>query len=548
MNLIECPITKGLHEYYRNEIKNRFDNICIYDISENLSLIQYVNNSPQKFFSEQTFKDFLEFLINLKYSNSKLLVDILKEKETVLNISNRFLNEINLKPIHDTHKPTDDIEIVDFIDKELHYNYLRILESTFFVYIYFFAAFLRTQRSKGIDGLDLYNCVEELKNSKYGYLSSVYNNTVRNGIAHGKIIYKDKAIEYIDKSKTYETNSNEILKTFDKLVDFTNGLDLAFRVFCFTNLDFFENLNMQIPQSIMIEEIKIRSKSVGWEVINMFDSVVLNDRKQIIIYTKNTFWDYNKVMYFTIRTALLTEKFTKKYDRLFFNIVSKHSLNGFSAIDSKILREYIESDFTKTDLLKNVVEGNLIFFVPFFRFPKIFYKIGTIKNIFKIQSPIEIRKIKENFGKNYFICRDNKFHSKKTFVVLQDTSVVIDRNYNGDKIDLIRNNYKKIISIAKRDFKKKCSLFSIMRYLPVKYARIFVFETDLRVRELRNSGITENLIASIGINTKKKIRTIDILGGIPEQFGKYRIVWNKKWIEKNTNNLNEFEQINNIRD
>jgi hypothetical protein len=49
---------------------------------------------------------------------------------------------------------------------------------------------------------------------------------------------------------------------------------------------------------------------------------------------------------------------------------------------------------------------------------------------------------------------------------------------------------------------------------------------------LRNSGLISELVATIEINTSKQIRTIDIIGGTVEQIGKYRIVWNKKWIEK----------------
>jgi len=52
------------------------------------------------------------------------------------------------------------------------------------------------------------------------------------------------------------------------------------------------------------------------------------------------------------------------------------------------------------------------------------------------------------------------------------------------------------------------------------------------VRNLRNSGLIPELVATIEVNTTKRIQTIDIIGGKPEQLGKYRIVWNKKWLDK----------------
>jgi len=40
----------------------------------------------------------------------------------------------------------------------------------------------------------------------------------------------------------------------------------------------------------------------------------------------------------------------------------------------------------------------------------------------------------------------------------------------------------------------------------------------------------------------KQIKTIDIIGGTPEQIGKYRIVWNKRWLDKKTNICANFER------
>ncbi len=37
------------------------------------------------------------------------------------------------------------------------------------------------------------------------------------------------------------------------------------------------------------------------------------------------------------------------------------------------------------------------------------------------------------------------------------------------------------------------------------------------------------MVGTIEINTTKRIKTLDIIGGTVEQIGKYRIVWNKWW-------------------
>jgi hypothetical protein len=60
---------------------------------------------------------------------------------------------------------------------------------------------------------------------------------------------------------------------------------------------------------------------------------------------------------------------------------------------------------------------------------------------------------------------------------------------------------------------------------------MMIYDTDLRLRQLRYSGLCEELVCSIEANSSV-IPTIDIIGGTVEQLGKYRIVWNRKWLIK----------------
>ena len=96
---------------------------------------------------------------------------------------------------------------------------------------------------------------------------------------------------------------------------------------------------------------------------------------------------------------------------------------------------------------------------------------------------------------------------------------------------LIRKNRKKILQLAIKKSKATVPFLSKENILPVKYIRLFIYDTNKRVRQLRYSGLIEELICTIEVNTTKRIKTIDISGGTAEQIGKYRIVWNKKWLE-----------------
>ena len=54
----------------------------------------------------------------------------------------------------------------------------------------------------------------------------------------------------------------------------------------------------------------------------------------------------------------------------------------------------------------------------------------------------------------------------------------------------------------------------------------------MRKRNYQSAGLIDNLICTISINKSRRIKEIDIIGGTPEQFGIYRIVWNKAWLQK----------------
>ena len=530
MLLEENPATRELHNDWRQRISAEFPDIDFSRSSDFLSIINYIDFSPQKFYSKEAFKKYLQFLDNVKIQDPVLLSDIFKESESFLNISNTILAEINQKPIHDILLPEEHNYLINFIDKEIHYNLLKLYERPFFNFALIVAKHSRIKRGKGTDGLDLYNVIEELKGGNFGFLSSVYFDNIRNGIAHGKVIFTDADNIYIDKKGNKEQiRTRRIVDIFDNLVDITNGFCLAFKAFCFTNPDYFEKYNISIPQSILIEELQAKSNAPGWTITNCLESVALQDKRQIIIYVKNDNWDFSKVQWYCFSTAYWAERLTKSHDRIFFSLNSKHSLNGWAAFDGKMLKELREQNETRIEAYSRVLQGNLIFFAPRIKFPRIIYKIGTYISVLKTTFPLHWRKYLDTYFPNPFYVRDTQIHSKGKFAVVQDPSVIIKPNFQNDIEQLIKANYKKIVRLAIKKPKKQCSPFSLTKYLPVKYIRVFIYDTDKRVRNLRNSGLIPELVATVEVNTTRRIKTIDIINGTPEQHGKYRIVWHNRW-------------------
>lgn len=525
--------TEQQHEDWRLRIKKKFSNTDFSKSDDYLCLINYLDKAPQKFYSQEAFKQYLSFIKSAKLEDPKLIAEILKEADTLLSISNKILTEINEKPIHDILLPEEHNDLINFIDKEVHYNLLKVYETPFFQFSHVVAKYYWKKAKKGIDGLNLYNSVDQIKKVGFSFVDPFYLHDVRNGIAHGKIIFTDLDITYIDnKGNEAKVPTRKIIDTLDGIIDIANGFCLAFKVFCFTNPDFFDTNKIPIPQSILLEELQAKANGPAWIITNCLDSVAMQNKKQLMIYVKNDNWDLTKVQWYCFFTAYWAERFTKNYDRLFFSLHSKNSQfshSGWAAFDGRRLKELRENNETIIEGYKGVLEGDLIFFNPKFKFPKFIYRIGTFKSILINTLPLAWRKYIDTYFPSPFFVRETQIHSNRFYTVIRDPSVIVKQNSHIDTKQLIRKNKKKIIKLAIKYSRKQCSRFSLRRYLPVKYIRVFIYDTDKRVRRLRNSGLIPELIGTIEVNISKKIPSIDIIGGTPEQHGKYRIVWNRRW-------------------
>lgn len=531
-------ITKGSQDTWKHEIESNFSEFSFLTASSYLSLYAYLNETPQKFYNHEAFNAYSVFLKELNRSNPELLALLLRENEQGINIANKVLSEINKRNIHDIFYSKNELALLNFLETEIHYSLLKILEGPFSQFIHLAAKVSRIKRGAKIDGLDLFNSVQELSKGPFAFITTLYDNIQRNGIAHGKIIYKNRSVDYVDKQGNRQSfSATEVIKRFDSLMDVVNGFSLALKIFYFTEHPFLIRYSIQIPQSILIEELQANANGPCWTILNCLDSYApFKEQSQLTIYIKNEFWDYGKVLYNAFRTAALAEKFTIGYQRIFMSFHSTHSdyPDGcWAAFNGEKLKQLRENNEAGLEGYKDVLESNLLFFVPKYKFPKFLYTFGTFYMSFRTILPDAFRKAWDRISPKVFFIRETQAHTKKYFTVIVDTSVIIKPSVSGDAQSMVRKNYKKIISSVIRHTRTQQSLFSGVRYKPVKYIRVMIYDTDLRLRHLRSSGLIEQLICSIEVNTSKKIPTIDILGGTPEQLGKYRIVWNRAWLNRN---------------
>ena len=142
------PATLELHAFVIKRINEEFQYINFPSNTNYLSIVNYINESPEKFYSKEIYKKYFDFFEKHKIQEPKVLANILIDIEPQLNISNRTLIDINKKNIHDIILPEEQNDLINFIDKEVHFNLLKIYETAFFNFLLIIAKFSRISRGK----------------------------------------------------------------------------------------------------------------------------------------------------------------------------------------------------------------------------------------------------------------------------------------------------------------------------------------------------------------------------------------------------------------
>ena len=522
----ESPLTEKLHECKRKKIKLIFPILSI--LSNNnqayLSIWKYLNDMPERFYNEGACEDILNFLNDIKDKEPSTLVKILKENE-FQSMGFKSLNEINSLKFHDIAIPSNKYDLMRFCDNSIHPNYLKLVEGVYSNLIFPIGFYQRIKRGVGLEGFKIYSRVEELKGT-YEYLSNPYNHTIRNAIAHDKVVFKPNDITYKDDKNEITLSYRDTINLFDNMLDISNGLSLGFCLFYFANLEFLEKNDIIIPLPIMMEELKAETNGTGWKIRGHLESEIFGNRSQLTIFAKNDFFDRIKLNYHVFCSAIFAEKLSPGYQRYFVSLDSKYSLSGWAAFDGSELCKLRNVNSNNIEDYFKTLEGGLISFLPKFKLPNFIFKVATFFSIIWINLPVTLLEFKEKFYNLSLKPRKVSIHQNKFHSVVNG-SVIVVPNSNSPIDELIRNNSGSIVRKTIKKARKNAKITDISKYLPVGYLRISIYSKDFRVRKLENSGLIPELLCTIEFKRLQRIQTIDIIGGIPEKVNKLRIVWNE---------------------
>jgi hypothetical protein len=526
------PISQMILNSQRDTISKKFPALD-QGIRTPIVFWKYLTDAPERFFNKEIFDQITQIYADFfsKYPNE--LFTFLKEEYSELNNANRNLSEINLLPIHDIKLPNDDdINLINFCDYSILPNYLRLIEGVYRVVINPIVAFARLEGGKTTSLLTpgtIYRRWQILCNN-YPDFSAPFIRTVRNGIAHGGVVYGNNDIIFTDKDSSESFLISQFIKEFDNLVDFCNAMILAYLLFYYRNFQILFDEGVYLPTSFLFDELRAELSAPKWEVRGCIESKTFDKKSQLNIYIRDSLLSKMRLRYYSSRTVRgankLSSFFGKRYSRFFISYFSKYYTRGFISYDGEKIKQLEEAGVDEISTYVGAIEVPLIFHRNLI-FNRFLYTLGSISNGIRIGIPYWVKKRGADRDGYVVIPRVGQIFKYPSGVTVKVSLVV---SSEADDLDvIIRKNVKAIIKKSIRFGRRSAPISSVEKYLPITFVDLKIMSEDFRKRKLEGPGLIPELVCTIRQNRwKQKVQIVDIATGVPEVIGNIRIVWNNR--------------------
>jgi hypothetical protein len=527
LELVKNPFATERHALERSELVKRFPDLASEATGQFLALRTYLHKRPECFFDDRAFEIYLTWLKTRDGMARGDLVKYLRRRSDELDGALLFLREINQQTWHDEPLEADgEFGLVRLIDQRVHPAYLRLVEAVLVPLLRVVAHFSRLDRNAGTDGLNVWNVVQELTGSPEAPLVGHYRHVMRNGIAHGGITYLMREIRYHDRAGKQETLSvSEIIRLCDDLLDVCNGLAAALKVFLLTSKD----LGYPLPRELVVEELDAQTETPWWTIEGCVESEVPAGR-QFLVYAKVNSRDYRKVAFSAIHCGILAESLVRGYQRYFVALTSDLAPTGWAAFDGVRLADLRKAETADPEQYRGVLENSGVFFSPWRPMSRVMGRVDTFVHAVRAKAPTFLQERRAVLGIPDISPRGARMHRNAWGAVLNGSVVL--RDSEPEQIqDVIRRNRRRIVRAARKSAQLAAGESSLVRRLPLAYARVAVFRRDYRIRRLTGFGLGADLICTVQLKRMARIRAPDLAGSTVESTGKWRIAWNRGWLE-----------------
>ncbi len=524
-------LLRYINERRIQHISITFPELGACDHSGFLSLWKYIDVAPYKYYSKLTLSQFQKWLLNKYNTNRKELLSYLKSQYDAFSRAMLCYNDICGYKWHEWFDVSNEYERLKFIDLHIHSAYLRLAETVLSPLLKIIAHFLRIERGKTSEGLDIYNIVEELKGTPYESFGVSYSHIIRNAIAHGQIRYYHLAIDYSARSKSIRIDDSQMITLLDNMLDTCSALICALSIFLFLH---FRELK-KLPRQLLIEELQYVTRNPWWEINGCVQGQIPG-ADQLIIYANTNTNDQHKVNLLAFQTGVLAERYAPGFDRYFVHIGNGSSTCGWASFNGKVLGHLRKSQEVRLDQYLHALDDGTIFFMPGNRAGRITSRLDTLAKSLAVHFPMALDDIMKNMDRCKIYPRIAKMHIRIKYCYLEG-AVYIDAHGKPIVKDDIRKNCARIIKAVWNMAKRQKKATFGLSFLPLGHARVGVYCSDRRRREYEIYGLGRDLICTVQESRDKRIKSPDIFGSEIEECGRFRIAWNKSWLQRDSISL-----------
>jgi hypothetical protein len=518
------PLLRATHVHQRRAVADAFPTLQPCGHGHFLSLFRYVEGMPERFYCREACRIMLSSLESLVGKNPQGVRDYLSDRTEAITVAYRTLSEVNGEGWHDLPIPPDELELTRFIIQKANPAYLRLVEGVYYPLLMAAAHFSRVARGAKVEGLDVYNCVAELAYSPLRVLGDVYRHAVRNGIAHNGVIFEHGGVRYTDRKKTSteSLSHREMVRLTDDMLDVCNGMALAFRLFYLTRAGL-----APMPQQLLLEELQAETDSPWWRVEDWVESR-FEGGSQLLLFARPDTYDELKVRFATLQSAFLVEALAPGYDRYFFSMSSAKTKLGMAGFDGHALSRARQSVPPYSDCT-GVASPAGYAFLPRRNQPALLRRLDTLRHSYRLHMPPALQDARVQLGLLRVEARVSEVHRTSWGTAVNGDVVV--SGADGINRKRVRAACGRIVRAALQLGRRNCSSVNPARFLPLGFARIGVFARDYRARRLSSFGLGADLVCEIQVKRLKSIREFHIDGSELERYGRYRIAWNRAWLD-----------------
>ena len=534
---LKNALTTERDMYDKKRIASEFPDLKLTARDYCLSLRRHLDSRPERFFDRSAYRVYLDWLQARDATDATGLANYLSQNGNDIEKALLLLREVNRADWHDaSFEAQDDYALLLLIDRQVHPAYLRLLEAVLAPLIKPIAYFSRIDRNKGTDGLNLWSIIQEINSTPESCLTSPYRHIVRKGIAHGGITFDQRKILYQDSKGNEETIPTEsIVRLFDDLLDVCNGIAVALKVFFLGG----PRKGYIPPRELLMEELQEETRAPWWEIVGSVETEIPG-KSQLVIYARPNTRCYDKALWSSVQSGILSEFFAPGYDRYLISLRSEKILPGWIAFDGTKLKDLREAGADDFQHYKGTVEDDLMFFIPRLRAPALLCRLGTLVSAFKANFALAIQNMREEMKRQLGIPMiDFRFASahRNSWASVLHASVVLVELEEADTQETIRKNQQQIVKLAKRAARRN-DRFNLATYLPIGFAEVKVFRADYRERRLVGFGLGSDLVCTVSFRRLRQVRRPDLIGSTVESSGKWRIAWNRAWLDDSVTTSN----------